>query len=77
MKISFAVVVNGNMVNKIEIEYEVKKYLRHLVFRDCNAFDLENFVNSKEFENKELITINTYVNEDEEVIHELWYWFIA
>lgn len=55
----------------------MKKYLRHLSFTGGNANNVEDWVNSKEFDNCELISINTYVNDDMEVVHELWYWFIA
>lgn len=55
----------------------MKKYLRHLSFRNGDGFDVEDYVNSDEFKNCELITISTYVNDDMEIVHELWYWFIA
>lgn len=55
----------------------MKKYLRHLAFTGDDAYDVENWVDSKEFDNCELVSINTYVNADMEVIHELWYWVVV
>lgn len=55
----------------------MKKYLRHLSFKNSDGFDVEDYVNSNEFKNCELITIGTYVSDDMDIVHELWYWFIV
>ena len=55
----------------------MKRYLRHLSFVDQSIFEVEDYVNSDRFKNCELITINTNYKYDGEIVHTVWYWFIA
>lgn len=55
----------------------MKKYLKHITFRDQSILEVEAYVNSDQFKNCELITINTYRDYDGDIIHIVWYWFIS